>query len=136
MTGDKITVVDTEFYTAWCFPEKRLIQHQWHRYCSGEDFRESMAKVVSAFEQYNCYKWLSDDREFLGAVAHEDWQWCDTEFLGHGIWERWKYSAIVMPEALLAKISLQSLVGYFASKGVEAMYFSDFNEAETWIGEK
>ena len=133
MSVEKITVIDDVNYTAWCYPKQRLIQHEWHQYCMGDSFRKSMTVAFAAFEQYNCDKWLSDDRHFLGAIAPEDWQWCESEFSGRGIWARWKFSAMVMPASALARISLQSLITYFASKGVDARFFSDFDEAATWI---
>ena len=136
MAQERITIMDNDLYSAWCYPAKGLIQHKWHRYCGGDDFRKCLGAAMDALEKYHCDKWLSDDREFTGAMSHEDWQWCETTFSGRSIWEIWKYSAIVMPAPILAKISLQSLIAYFSSKGVEAKYFADFDEAQAWIAKK
>lgn len=136
MFTTKIRVVDNEFYIAWCYPEERLIHHRFKQFCSGDDFRKSLTMAVEAFETYNCRKWLSDDRDFTGSLAPDDWNWGETNFVDRTVAAGWKYSAMVMPASALAKISTMSLVCYFSSKGVEAKYFVDIEKAEAWIRSK
>ena len=131
-----ISVVDNDVYSAWCYPTKSLIQHKWHQYCFGDVFRSNMTKAMDAFEKYNCTKWLSDDRDFAGALHPDDWKWGEVYFTDRLVPKGWKYSAMVLPATGLAKISTTALINYFASKGLEARFFSDFNEAKKWILEQ
>ncbi len=136
MTENKITVVDNNVYIAWCYPERRLIHHQFRTYCKGDAFRSSITKALEAFEKYKCYKWLSDDRNFMGVLNPEDWKWGETNFTDRAIALGWKYSAMVLPEQMIAKLSTMALSNVFAAKGLTANFFSDFDQAQKWINEQ
>ena len=123
MSQTKITVVDTDTFTAWCYTAKGLIHHQFHKPCRGDDFRTPMLQAVEAFEKYHCTKWLSDDRRF-GPLDPEDWKWGEVYFTDRIVKKGWKYSAMVLPEDAFAKISTSALIDYFDAKGVEAKIFA------------
>lgn len=136
MTLEKITVVDTEVFTAWCFPTKRLIHHQFHRYCYGEIFRANLIKATEAFEQYNCFKWLADDRGFTGALHPDDWEWGAVHFTPRAIKAGWKYYAMVLPDKVIAAMRQSQLVEHFAALGVKTRMFTKLAEAQEWIDSK
>ena len=69
-----IVVLENEFATTWCYPSKRLIHHEFHRFCSGDDFRNVMTKGAEAFEAHSCTKWLSGDK-MIGLAPPEDVEW-------------------------------------------------------------
>ena len=132
----KVNVVDTDVYTAWCYPTKKLIHHQWHAYCKGDAFRDPMLKAIEAFEKYGCTKWLSDDRDFAGPLDLEDWKWGEVYFTNRIVARGWRYSAMVLPKEAFAQISTGALIDYFDAKGVEARLFTSLEEAEQWINRK
>lgn len=134
--GNKITIVDSEFYAAWCYPDAGLIHHQWQKHCSGNDFRDSLTAAVSAFEKFNCFKWLSDDSKFNGTIQPDDWKWGEIHFTNRIIEVGWKYSAMVMPAKTLARISETALCNYLASRGVDTKFFTEIDKAIEWIGSK
>ena len=131
-----ITVVETEVYKAWCYPQRGLIHHQWLKHCKGEPFRDAMSRGLEAFEQYGCSKWLSDDQLYSGPMDSDDWTWGVVNFTEPAIKAGWKHSAMVMSPATFAAISTTALVDFFQTRGVEAAFFADFNEAKTWIFSK
>ena len=135
MAEDKITVVDNEFYIAWCYPTQRLIHHQWQKHCVGDDFRKSITGAVEAFEKYNCFKWLSDDRKFDGVLHPDEWTWWETHFTDRAIKAGWKYFAMVFPTKAIAKMSSTALTKYFIARGVETGFFTEFEEAQKWIAD-
>ena len=132
----RLTVIDNEFYTAWCYPRKGLIHHQWHRYCVGENLRNALTEAVEAFRKHKCSKWLSDDRKFGGVLHPDDWKWGETHFTDRIIEAGWKYSAMVLPEEAIAKLSTSALNEYFAARGVEAKFFTQLLDAQQWIYQK
>ena len=136
MVETKLTVAETDAYTAWCYPSRRLIHHQWHKYCKGDEFREPMLKAVEAFEEHRCTKWLSDDRDFAGPLDPEDWKWGEVYFTDRIVEVGWKYSAMVMPKEAFAQISTTALIHYFDAKGVEAKFFTSLEEARQWLDSK
>jgi hypothetical protein len=136
MEHKKITVVDDAYYTAWCYPTKRLIHHQFHKYCYGDVFRTNLIKATEAFETYNCFKWLADDRNFSGALHQDDWEWGAVNFTPRAVEAGWKYYAMVLSEKAIAMMRQNQLVEYFASKGVRTQLFTKLEEAEEWIDSK
>ena len=133
LEGGRLTVIDNEFYTACCYPTKGLIHHQWHKYCVGENLRNALTKAVEAFMMHHCTKWLSDDRKFGGVLHPDDWKWGETHFTDRAIEAGWKYSATVLPEKAIAKLSTSALIQYFAARGVETRFFTRLLDAQQWI---
>jgi hypothetical protein len=135
MLEERITVVETDTYTAWCYPDNGIIHHQFNRPCRGDEFRTPMLQAAEAFEKYHCTKWLSDDRKF-GPLDPEDWKWGEVHFTDRIIKKGWKYSAMVLPEDMFGKISTSALVDYFDAKGVEAKFFTYIEKAKQWLHSK
>jgi hypothetical protein len=132
---DKMTIIDNAFCSTWCFPTKRLMQHQWHKFCYGEDFRNVMTQAAEAFEKYNCIKWLSDDRNF-GAIHPDDEAWGKAYWFPRVLTAGWKYHAMVLPVSIIGHMSLTAMVDFFAEQGVQAKVFSDPDEAMKWLDSK
>ena len=131
----KITVVDNEFATTWCYPSKRLVHHAFHQFCSGDDFRNIMIKGAEALEAYNCTKWLSDDRK-IGLAPPEDVEWGRHHWTPRVLKAGWKYLAMVLPEKVIGQMFHASLVDEFSKMGVEAQIFSTPDEGMVWLESK
>ena len=132
----KTVIIENEFQTAWHYPSKRLIKHQWHKYCAGEVFRDIMTKSADAFEQNKCFKWLSDDRNYAGAMHPDDIAW-GREYWGPRMFKAgWKYHAMVLPEKMIGQMGLTAMVNWFQENGVQTKVFSDPDEAMAWLDGK
>jgi hypothetical protein len=134
--GKIVTELDDEYLTIWCYPAQGLLHHRWKKFCTGEPFRQYLLRSAEAFEKHNCFKWLSDDREFNGAVATEDWKWGQVHFAQRCVDAGWKYHALVLPEKALAKTSIRALTIYFTQMGIEIQVFADPSPAQKWIAGK
>ena len=132
----KITIVENEFYTAWCLPRFGLIHHQWHQYCYGDKLQNYLTMGAQAFEEYKCNKWLSDDRKFGGALHPDDWSWGEVHFTPRLIKAGWKYYAMVLPAGVIAGMSANALISFFAEKGVDTQLFTQLDEAQNWLNSK
>ena len=132
---DRITIVDNEFCTSWCYPTMKLMRHQFHKYCYGEDFRNIMIKSTEAYEEHKCIKWLSDDRDF-GPIHPDDEEWGKAHWLPRILKAGWKYYAMVLPVGVIGQMKMTQMVDYFAEQGVEAKIFSNPDEAMAWLESK
>ena len=132
----KITIVDNEFQTSWCYLSKKLIEHQWHQYCAGEVFRDIMTKSAEAFDRHKCFKWMSDDRNYGSAMHLDDIAWGKEYWAPRMFAAGWKYHAMVLPEKLIGQMSLTAMVHWYQEMGVRTKIFSDPGEAMAWLDTK
>ncbi len=127
-----ITVFDSPSVTVWYHPDTRIVHHQIHKFVHGEDFREFLLAGTEALLKNKAQKWLSDDRGST-VLAQDDVSW------GHDVWfpktveAGWKYWAIVRPEKVLARVTMERLVKEYAAAGVTAAFFEDPDEAMKWL---
>jgi hypothetical protein len=57
-----VKIMDTENATMWCYPEKKMVHHQYHKFMAGQKFQDFIMKGTEAMRKYKATKWLSDDR--------------------------------------------------------------------------
>lgn len=129
----KITVVDNPFVTLWFHTDKKIVHHELHQFIYGEPFREFLMKGTEVLKKHGGKKWLSDDRANT-VLSQEDAEWGMTNWFPQTVQAGWKYWAIVRPKKVLAQMGMERLVKDFAEKGVVAQFFSDPEEALTWLG--
>jgi hypothetical protein len=128
----RITVVDNEYATSWCYTKKKIIHHQFHKFTYGEDFRDVMNKNTDVYEAHGCNKWLSDDRN-VGVLHPDDKAWGDANWLPRVMAAGWKYWALVLPVSVTGQMSLKQLVDEFSEIGIIVKVFDDPDEAMTWL---
>jgi hypothetical protein len=127
-----ITIYDSPSVTVWYHQDKRIVHHQVHKFVRGEEFRAFLLAGTEAMKANKAAKWLSDDRG-SPVLAQEDLAW------GHDVWfpqtaqAGWKYWAVVRPEKVLARVTMERLVKEYAAAGVTADFFEDPDEAMKWL---
>lgn len=132
MPESKLTVLENEFATIWCYPSKGIIHHQFHQYASGDPFRALLMTGVDAFQQNRCTKWLSDDRNF-GAVHPEDKAWGDQVWRPAILNAGWKYWAMVLPDKVTGKMNIQKLLDEYQKLGVLTSLHTNPDDALKWL---
>ncbi|MFH1195847.1 MAG: hypothetical protein V1720_09030 [bacterium] len=125
-------VVDNEFATVIVHPEKKIVQHKFHKFIHGDVFRTTLMAGRDAFIKNRCTKWLSDDRNNT-VLKQEDLEW------GQKNWEAalfkagWKHWALVLPEKAIGQLSMKKLVEHYTSLGLKVETFSDPDAAMKWL---
>ena len=135
MFESKLTVLDNEFVSIWCYPTERILHHEFYKYVFGDTLRAFLLTGVEAFEAHGCTKWLSDDRKF-GAILPEDKEWGDKVWRPRILAAEWKYWAMVLPSTVTGKMNIQKMVDEYRALGVSAQFFSTPEEAMTWLLEQ
>ena len=128
-------IYDSTFATMWYHPESKIIHHQthpqkgsWHH----EEFRSMMLLGTQTIKEKGAQKWLSDDRETIGA-RKEEYQWGVDFWFPETVKAGWKHWAIVQPKHIMAQLNMEKVVKDYKAQGINTMFFSDVDEAMQWL---
>lgn len=131
-TMDIETIVDNKNFTLRYYSKEKIIHHQFHDYVYGSKLHEYLFLGVELMKKYGAQKWLSDDRE-NPILSPEDVQY------GKEIWTPaakaagWKYWALILPEAMIGKLSMQQYLDYNRKNGIIVELFHDPEPALQWL---
>ena len=126
------TIIDTEQFSMWYYPDKKIIHHKFHGEFYGPEFRAALEKGTEILKREGARKWLSDDRDY-GRLPKEDVDWGADDWGPKTVMAGWRYWAIVMPTAVLAQASHSALEQNFSRIGVTARVFPSTDEAMRWL---
>jgi hypothetical protein len=132
---DVEVIYDSPFATLWYHPESKIIHHQTHPQkgsWQGDEFRKMMMLGSEFLAEKNSKKWLSDDRDTIGA-SKEEYQWGVDFWFPKTVKAGWKHWAIVQPKHIIAQLNMEKVVKDYKAQGINAMFFSDFEEAMRWL---
>ncbi len=127
-----ITLLENESVTVWYHKDKRIVHHQFHKFMYGDLFKEALMTGADALEKYGAQKWLSDDRK-NSALLKEDLEWARTVWFSRVAKAGWKYWAVVMPENVVGKMTMESETKINENKGVTTKLFIEPDEAMVWL---
>jgi hypothetical protein len=127
-----ITLMENPYVSVWFHPNTKIVHSRIHQFVSGKEFREFLMVGQAALIKNQAKKWLSDDRSNT-VLRKEDVDWGNENWFPVCVKHGWKYWAIVQPQKVLAQARLEELVKEFASHGVTSKFFSDPNDAMTWL---
>ena len=102
------TVIDDEFVTLVYHHEAGIVHHTFHRFVSGDHFRNTLQQGCELLRQNHGTKWLSDDRG-NSALTPSDSLWGDTVWAPAVMAAGWKYWAIILPDQHVAQIQVAFL---------------------------
>ena len=125
-------IVENEKITLVYHEADKIVHHTIHHEISGEDFRSVLLKGSDIFEEEGATKWLSDDRA-NGPFNEEDTDWSINVWSKKVVAAGWKFWALVLPEDVIGKLTLQGIVDFYAEMGVTVQIFSDPDEAMRWL---
>ena len=126
------TILENDHVTILYYADNKLIHHTCHKPVSGESFRTLMEAGADALEELGAIKWLSDDR-LNSVLPQEDMDWANANWHPRVAKAGWKYWALVVPEAVLARFAMTRPVGSAFEGGVRTMAFTDLDEAKKWL---
>jgi hypothetical protein len=132
MEPERITVLESEKITVWCYPTDRIIHHQMHAVCYGEPFRNALSAGVDALIKYKATKWLSDDRA-NSALSPEDEEWATKTWFPRTKAGGWKHWAMVQPQKVVGQMNVARFVKLYSDLGITAQIFTDVPPAMAWL---
>ena len=126
------TVIDDEFVTLVYHHEAGIVHHTFHRFVSGDHFRNTLQQGCELLRQNHGTKWLSDDRG-NSALTPSDSLWGDTVWAPAVMAAGWKYWAIILPDQHVAQIHLKQWVERYRGRGIDVRLFNDPESALEWL---
>ncbi len=132
----KITDLDDEIASLWCYPGEGIIHHQFHQSLSGDPFRAILTAGLRLMAEHGATKWLSDDRKNTILPA-EDSAWTQEYWLPRALKAGWTQWAMLPPEKARGRINIERLT-QFVGEGnqVQVQLFADPDEAWAWLAQR
>ena len=125
-------IVDNEFAILVYYPDQGMIHHTIRKPVAGDVFRSVMTEGADALEEHKAIKWLSDDRR-NSMLPPDDMDWASANWRPRVISAGWKFWALVVPEEMLARFTMQRAVNTAFEEGLRIQAFSKLDEAKTWL---
>jgi hypothetical protein len=126
------TILDNEFATVRCLPEKKIVHFEIHKFTCGDELRKALLAGTETLMKFGAHKWLSDDRA-QSAIPQEDLGWCDSVWFPKTLQAGWKVWALVLPENIMGQMNLKRVLKTYAERGITAQFFSDPYAAMQWL---
>ncbi|MDP3449742.1 MAG: hypothetical protein Q8R87_04105 [Anaerolineaceae bacterium] len=123
------------FATLWYHHESKIIHHMAHEdygAWESDEFRNMVMLGTRTMAERGAQKWLSDDR-FSLSVNKEEFRWGAEHWFPVTIKAGWKHWAIVKPKHVIAQLNMEKTVKDYKAQGINAMFFSDVDEAMQWL---
>jgi len=128
----KTVVHQSPTITVWGYPSLRIVHHQMHGACSGEDFRNGLLAGSRILRQLSGRGWLSDDRA-NPIVQFEDEQWAQRVWFPNTRAAGWDCWAVVKPETLVGDLSITRFVESCERMGMATKCFGNVEPALEWL---
>ena len=125
-------VAQTDYFTMWYHPEKKIVHHQFHKFIYGKPFRDALMTGVDVLQKYGAHKWLSDDRNNT-AIPQEDLEWGRNVWIPAAVKAGWQYWAIVWPQDVIGKMNMKEIIEVHKKAGITVLAFSDPEAGLKWL---
>jgi hypothetical protein len=129
---DRITILETDQISIWCYPELGIIHHEMHRVIYGQPFRDALSAGLNALIEHRATKWLSDDRA-NSALSPQDEEWGTKTWFPQVRAAGWKKWAMVQPIKVVGQMNVARFVKLYSDLGISARMFTDPHEAFDWL---
>ncbi len=128
----KTVLFENEFVVLWYHSRTGIIHHKVKQPVMGDGLRTVLDLGYTQLGRNRACKWLSDDR-LLGAFSREDQEWCERIWFPKTRAAGWKYWAIVLPESVLGKMSLNYFENRYSEQGITTKFFDIDDLAYAWL---
>jgi hypothetical protein len=109
---------------------------EWTSPATSEQFREALEKTYQAFLEFRSRHkhlyWLADTRKF-NPVSSKDVRWVNTDLDSRLYQAGLRYKAFVVPENVIAKMSINSYRKGTESGRLQTGYFESLDKAREWL---
>lgn len=132
---EKIDVFKNKNAKMVYYPELKIVHNTFHGKPTGKQFRDALDAGVEVMKKYGSTKWLSDDRENQVQFSKEDDEWADKDWFPRMVEVGWKTWAMVVPEAVAARMNLIEIIDKIYEQGIRISIFTNLDEALKWLSE-
>lgn len=105
---------------------------EWKSFAQGEGYRKGLDAGLALLQEKGAKKWLADLR-FFGSVLPEDQRWSNEDWFPRALATSLKYMAIVDPQVIFAKWSVERIMQKVESPTLVTQYFCTVSQAKVWL---
>lgn len=113
----------------------KIVRIQWKSNVESAIFRQALGAGIELITQKQGQRWLADCLK-MGPVPVEDTKWATDEWTPRAIAAGVKRLAFVMPQRVVASISVMGYISGPGGEMVNMMYFTDIADARRWLREQ
>ena len=124
--------MDTPYLTVHWNEEIKCVWMEWKKFVKGAGFRNGLDKGLELIIAKESSKWLADLTR-LKVVDMEDQEWSNNDWFPRAIEGGIQWMAIVVPEDIFAKMSVNSIMEKVPTMQLTVHYFDSLHEAEDWL---
>ena len=101
-------------------------------YMSGEDYRATLLTLLDVLKQKRGRRMLFDMRH-MPVMSPDDQAWVQSEWMPKSLKAGLRYSAVVMPERALSRLTLRHIARDASNVDRQRAYFDTLEEATSWL---
>jgi hypothetical protein len=101
-------------------------------YMSGADYRAVLLRLLEVLERKRACRMLFDMRN-MPVMSPDDQAWVQAEWMPKSLKAGLKYSAVVIPERALSRLTLRHIAKDASNIERERAYFETLDEASAWL---
>ena len=126
-------IVDTPTVTLAWDDHLKCMKIGWSgEYMSGEDYRAILMRLLDVLEVKGGSRMLFDMRN-MPVMSPEDQAWVQSEWMPKSLKAGLKYSAVVMPQRALSRLTLRHIAKDASEIERQRAYFETLDEAAAWL---
>jgi hypothetical protein len=126
-------IVDTPTVNLVWDDDVKCMRIGWSgEFMSGEDYRSTLLKLLDVLEEKRGSRMLFDMRN-MPVMSPDDQAWVLSEWMPKSLKAGLKYSAVVMPQRALSKMTLRHIAKDASVIERQRAYFETLEEATAWL---
>ncbi|CAM4405724.1 hypothetical protein FHS16_001783 [Paenibacillus endophyticus] len=114
--------------------ELKAVIIEWKGFAYGEEFQLIMLKGIEWIKKMKSNRLLMDARKG-SAIKPDDQEWIARHFVQRAYGNGLRHFAMVLPQSMIAKLSLDRAVNQLGVLPYQLVNFSDMKEARHWVAE-
>ena len=123
---------DSSYLTIRWIEEGGFVEMEWKKLARGDEFRHGLNMGLNLLIEKKSTKWLADLRN-LGVVEKNDQIWSNEDWFPRAYAAHIKYMAIVVPQSVFAKMSMNEIMRKVDNKDLTIYYHEEIVEARRWL---
>jgi hypothetical protein len=108
---------------------------QIERYVEGDEFRKAADVTLNLLERRQARKLLTNSSE-MKVLPQDDQRWVDEDWRPRATAAGLRYNAVVAPKNAIAQLTVENMMKKVPAGAIELAYFSDVEEARSWLRSK
>lgn len=123
---------DSDHLTIEWDEQHECVIMNWKGFVGGDKFRDGLLKGLDLLIEKKASRWLAILTK-MGSLLKEDQEWSNKEWFPRAFEAGVKKIAIVIPQKVLAQMSVNAIMQKVARTELVSKHFNSIEEAKKWL---